>query len=149
MSNDSTGVSEVVTALDRSLGEVQMRATADEIVMAGRVRRRRRRMAGAAAGVAAITGLALAVNYSGVGTKPSTGVRTGTAEAAATARAVHMHTVGFTVDSQTDGTVRVTWEKQRYFEDRDGLQAALREAGMPVVIRVGEFCAGPGDDTTL
>src|SRR5262249_17354835 len=42
-----------------------------------------------------------------------------------------------------------TWQKQRYFKDRDALEAALRAAGMPVLMRVGEFCAGPNDDTTV
>jgi len=149
MSYDNTDVTDVVAALDRSLGEVDMRVTADDIVTAGRMRRRRRRMVGAAAGIAAITGLALAVNYSGAGTTPEAGTVARTASGAATARTVHIQTVGFTVNSQSDGTVRVTWEKSRYFEDHAALQAALSEAGFPVVMRVGEFCAGPGDDTTL
>jgi hypothetical protein len=59
---------------------------------------------------------------------------------------VHVHTAAFTVDSVADGSVRVTWDKQRYFTDHDGLQAALRQAGIPVLVKVGEFCAGPGED---
>jgi hypothetical protein len=53
------------------------------------------------------------------------------------------------VDRNLDGTVEVTWDKQRYFDNREGLQAALREAGFPVLIKVGEFCKGPNDDGTL
>lgn len=141
MSHDNTDVGDVVAALNRSVGEVNMSATVDEIVTAGRMRRRRHRMVGVAAGLAAITGLGFAVNYGGPVAAPTTG--------AATARAVHIHTVAFTVDSQSDGSVRLTWDKQRYFNDRAALQAALRHAGMPIIMRVGEFCSGPHDDTTL
>jgi hypothetical protein len=62
---------------------------------------------------------------------------------------VHVHTAAFTVDSAADGSVRVTWDKQRYFTDHEGLQAALRQAGIPVLVKVGEFCSGPGDDPSV
>jgi hypothetical protein len=65
------------------------------------------------------------------------------------AAGVHVHTAAFTVDSVADGSVRVTWDKQRYFEDHDGLEAALRQAGIPVLIKVGEFCMGPNDDPAV
>jgi hypothetical protein len=58
---------------------------------------------------------------------------------------VHVHTAAYSVDSATDGTVRVTWTKERYFSDHAGLEAALRQAGIPVLIKVGEFCRGPQD----
>lgn len=141
MSYDNTDVADVVAALNGSVGEVNMSATVDEIVTAGRMRRRRHRMVGVAAGVAAITGLGFAVNYGGPVAAPTT--------TAATARTVHIHTVAYTVDSQSDGTVRLTWDKRRYFNDREALQTALRHAGMPIIMRVGEFCSGPHDDTTL
>lgn len=141
MNHDNIDVVDVVTALHDSLGEVAMSARAEDIVSAGRTRRRRRRLVGVAAGAAAVTALGFAVSAGG--TAPPT------ATATDTAGGVHVHTVTFTVDSQPDGTIRVTWDKTRYFDDRDGLQAALRQAGMPVLIRVGEFCAGPQDDTTL
>jgi hypothetical protein len=147
MNYDDADVLDVVTALDGSLGEVNMSATVDQIVAAGRRRRRRRRAAGVVAGLVAITGIGLTVNHGGTGTAPLAG--SVPAAGSAPAGAVHVHTVSFTVDSQSDGTVQVTWDKQRYFDDHDGLQAALTKAGMPVTIRVGEFCAGPNDDTTL
>jgi len=78
---------------------------------------------------------------SGTGSAPS--IRPGNSSA------VHIKTVGFAVDTHTDGTVHVTWDKQRYFDDRAALQAALTKAGFPVTIRVGEFCAGPQDATDL
>ena len=141
MSHDSTDGVDVMEALNTSLGEVTMSVTADEIATAGRLRRRRRRIIGAAAGAAAVTSLALAVSFGG-----ATPARTGVT---ATGNAVHIHTAAFMVDSQADGTVHVTWDKQRYFSDHEALQAALRQAGFPVLMRVGEFCAGPQDDTTL
>ena len=118
-----------------------MQTPAEQIVAAGRARQRRR-FAGVAAGVlagaAAITGATFGF------TAPAGTGATGTA-----AGGVHIRTVAYSVDSQTDGTVRVTWDKQRYFEDHEGLQAALREAGFPVLIKVGEFCRGPQDAGTL
>jgi hypothetical protein len=53
------------------------------------------------------------------------------------------------VDSYTDGTLRVTWDKQRYFQDHQGLQRALHAAGFPVLIKEGVFCKGPRDDGYL
>jgi hypothetical protein len=142
MNHDNSGAVDVVDALRGSLGDVTMHATADDIVTAGRTRRRHHRVAGLAAGVAVAAGLGVAVAYGGAPAKPP-------ATAETTQAGVHIQTVAFTVDTRSDGTVHVTWDKQRYFEDRAGLEAALRKAGMPVVIRVGEFCAGPHDDTTL
>jgi hypothetical protein len=67
------------------------------------------------------------------------------AGAPAAAGPVHIRTVAYTVDSHADGTISVSWQKKRYFEDRQGLQQALRAAGFPVLIREGVFCKGPGD----
>jgi len=62
---------------------------------------------------------------------------------------VHIRTAGFTLDSYTDGTIRVTWDKSRYFQDRQELQQALRVAGLPVLIKEGVFCKGPQDNGYL
>lgn len=62
---------------------------------------------------------------------------------------VHIRTATFTVDSYTDGTIHVTWDKSRYFQDRQGLQQALRAAGLPVLIKEGVFCKGPQDNGYL
>jgi hypothetical protein len=131
---DDEDTTAVLDAMRGSLGPVAMRTPVEDIVAAGRRRRRGRRAAAATAGVAAAAGLAVAVTANG--TAPPTG-------------GVHVHTAAFTVDSTADGSVRVTWDKQRYFTDHDGLQAALRQAGIPVLVKVGEFCLGPGDDPTL
>lgn len=65
---------------------------------------------------------------------------------------VHIRTAAFTVDTGADGTVRLTWDKARYIQDSQdiaSLQRALREAGLPVLIKEGVFCAGPHDSGPL
>jgi hypothetical protein len=62
---------------------------------------------------------------------------------------VHIHTAAFTLDSYTNGTIHVTWDKRKYFQDPAGLQQALRAAGFPVLIKTGTFCQGPGDNGSL
>ena len=65
---------------------------------------------------------------------------------------VHIRTAAFSVDSYTDGTVHVTWDKSQYIrssQDIAGLQQALREAGFPVLIKEGVFCKGPHDNGYL
>jgi hypothetical protein len=139
--HDTSEVSAVLDALRDSLDDVTMHTPVEEIVAAGRARRRRRRLAGVAAGVAAAAGLALGVpTYGHPATAPP---------AAGSAGSVHIHTAAFTVDSQADGTVHATWDKEQYFKDPAGLQAALHKAGFPVLVKVGEFCKGPQDDGKL
>jgi hypothetical protein len=65
---------------------------------------------------------------------------------------VHIRTAAFSVDSYADGTVHVSWDKSRYIQDSadtTALQQALREAGLPVLIKTGVFCTGPGDSGAL
>ena len=143
MSEYDTDATGVLDALKDSFGGVTMGTPVEQIVAAGRARRRRRRLAGVAAGTA-VTGIAL-----GVATYANPSAVPPTAGDSIAADGVHIHTVGYTVDSKTDGTVQVTWDKQRYFQDSEGLQAALRKAGFPVLIKVGEFCKGPHDDGPL
>jgi hypothetical protein len=125
---------DVLHALKDSLNHIDMPVPAEQIVAAGRARQRRR-LAGVVAGAAALTGVTLSL------AAPTAGP--------ATSGGVHVRTVAYTVDSQSDGTVRVTWDKRRYFEDHEGLQRALRAAGFPVLIKVGEFCRGSQDAGTL
>jgi hypothetical protein len=130
--NEDESTTAVLDAVRGSLGPVAMSTPVTEIVAAGR--RRRRGRAAATAGVVAAAGLAVAV----------------TANAAPDpAGGVHVHTAAFTVDSAADGSVRIAWDKQRYFTDHEGLQAALRQAGIPVLVKVGEFCVGPRDDPSV
>jgi hypothetical protein len=119
--------------------------TARATVPQGPQRRPAVRVAGLAAGTAAAAaGLALGVPAlshppaappgAGLSTKPGS---------------VHIRTAAFIVNSYTDGTIHVTWDKKRYFEDPNGLQQALRKAGFPVLIKEGVFCKGPNDDGYL
>lgn len=124
-----------------ALDGVHLSTPVEEIVAEGRTRRRRRRVVGAAA-VALCAGLAVGVSAL---SHPSTAP-----PAVATSGAgVHIHTVAYTVDTQKDGTIHATFDKQRYFTDHAGLEAALRRAGFPVLIKTGVFCKGPDDDGKL
>jgi len=134
---------DVIDALNGSLGEVSMHATADEIVAAGRTRRRRRRLASLATGVAGVSALALAITYGHPSAAPDTSAGGGAVAG------VHIHEAAYSVDSQSDGTVLVRWDKSQYVTNRAGLEAALHQAGFRVTTRVGEFCTGPGDDPSL
>jgi hypothetical protein len=140
MTDHDNETTAVLDALKESLDHIDMHAPAEQIVAAGR-RRRRRRVAGTAAGVvagmAAVTGVTL-------GSIGSAGPATTDA-----ASGVHIRTVAYTLDSQSDGTVHVTWDKQRYFKDHNGLEAALRRAGFPALIKEGQFCRGPQDTAAL
>jgi hypothetical protein len=139
--HDHTEDSHTVAVLDavrNCMDDVVMHTPADRIVSAGRARVRRR-LFGVTTGVTAIGVLALGVPALSGGAGAGSG---GAAE-------VHVRTVAYSVDSNADGTVRVTWSKQRYFEDHAGLQRALRQAGFPVLIKEGEFCTGPQDETAL
>jgi hypothetical protein len=98
----------------------------------------------AATGVVAVTGLALGVPALShpATAPPEAGAGTG-------AGAVHIRTAAFSVDSATDGTIQVTWDKDRYIQDHAGLEQALRQAGFPVLIKEGVFCKGPQDTGEL
>lgn len=127
--------------LKESLDGVTMRTPVEHIVAAGRARRRHRRLAGAATALVAAAGVTvgLAIDAHPPGAPPE----------ASPNGAWQVQTVAYTVTKNADGTVGVTWDKQRYIDDREGLQAALRDAGFPVLIKVGQFCKGPHDDGTL
>jgi hypothetical protein len=144
MSNYDTETPEVLDALKESLDGVKMGTPVEQIIATGRARQHRRRLAGAATAVVAAAGVTV-----GVVTFPNPSAAPPAASDSITDSALHIQTVGYTVDRSANGTVEVTWDKQRYFEDREGLAAALREAGFPVLIKVGEFCKGPNDDGTL
>lgn len=132
---------ELLDTLRGSLDDVRSSVTVEEIVAVGRARKRRRRVVGVVT-TALCAGLAVGVSTL---TSPSS-----SPPAEATSGAgVHIHTVAYTVDTQKDGTVHATFDKQRYFTDHAGLEAALRRAGFPVLIKTGVFCKGPGDDGKL
>jgi hypothetical protein len=129
--NDHDHSTLVLDAVEDGLDGVTMPTSAREIVAAGRARRRNRR-ALEATGVVAVAAIIAGVSMhgGGVGGNSTDGV--------------HIRTIAYSVDSQPDGTVKATWSKQRYFDDHDGLEKALRDAGFPVVMKSGEFCKAPG-----
>lgn len=136
MNEHDTGV---LDTLRDSMNGVTMSTPVEQIVSTGRTRRQHRRLAAVAAGTVAVTGLAL-----GVATlaNPS-------AAPPSASNDVHIRTVAYSVDKMADGTIQVTWTKRRMQEDPAGLEAALRQGGFPVLIKVGEFCVGPNDDPAL
>lgn len=135
---------DVLNELKTSLDDVTMDTPVEQIEAGGRAIRRRRRLVGVTAGVAVTAGLALGIPlYTGPTTAPPV------ASSGNAATGVHIRTAAYTVDTTHDGTVRATWDKARYFESHSGLEAALRKAGFPVLIKEGEFCTGPHDDGTL
>ena len=65
---------------------------------------------------------------------------------------VHIRTAAFSVDTYADGTVHLTWDKRQYIQfsrNIAGLQQALRQAGLPVLVKEGVFCKGPHDSGYL
>jgi hypothetical protein len=142
MSNHDTDAT--LSALKDSLDGVTMHTPVERIVTEGRARRRRRRAVVSATGVVAATGLALGVPALSHPSTAPPGARLSTGTGS-----VHIHTAAFALDSQTDGTLRVTWDKGRYFQDHAGLERALRAAGFPVLVKEGVFCKGPQDDGYL
>ncbi|GAA1352744.1 hypothetical protein [Streptomyces beijiangensis] len=132
---------QLLDTLRDSLDDVHLHTPVEEIVAKGRARRRLRRVTGVAA-VALSAGLAVGVStLANPSTAPPSYATSG--------EGVHVHTVAYTVDTQRDGTVHATFDKQRYFTDHAGLEAALRRAGFPVLIKTGVFCKGPNDDGKL
>jgi hypothetical protein len=102
-----------------------------------------------AAGTAVVAAAGLALGGLSLGHRqaapPQAGLRTGVGP-------VHIRTAAFSVDTYTDGTVHVTWDKREYIQgsrDIAGLQQALREAGFPLLIKEGVFCKGPRDSGYL
>jgi hypothetical protein len=93
----------------------------------------------AAAAAAAALGTSALIHPTAAPASAGSGAKSGS---------VHIRTAAFTVDSYSDGTIHVTWNKNQY-QDSAGLQQALRAAGFPVLIREGVFCMGPHDNGYL
>ncbi|MGW2519407.1 hypothetical protein ACWC09_20795 [Streptomyces sp. NPDC001617] len=137
---------DVLDALRASLADVTLDTPLETIVADGRARRRGRRIALTAGATAVAAGLALGVPSYG---HPSTAPPTSSGALATGAGTVHIRTAAYTIDSLKSGALRVSWDKQAYFDDHAGLEKALHEAGFPVQMKVGEFCKGPNDDGKL
>ncbi len=130
-------LSDVRSVLQEAFGQVHLEVSAEEIEARGRTRRARRRVVTTAGACAAVAALTLAVQGTGGGSAPPSQAGNSTG-----AGAVHVRTAAYTVDTKTDGTIHVTWDKERYFADHAGLERALNQARFPVLIKVGEFCRG-------
>jgi hypothetical protein len=132
----------VVTARAARPGGARRRAAA-----------RLRRPVIAAGALAVGTVIAVAVGFASGGPSRSPGPGgPAQAEPSAGSSPVHIRTAAFTVDTDTDGTIHVSWDKSRYIQYRQdiaSLQQALRRAGFPVLIKEGVFCQGPHDNGYL
>ena len=112
-----------------------------------------RRQAVRASVLAVGIGVAVAAGFAFGG--PSPGHRQATpprVAPSAGAAPVHIRTAAFSVDTYSDGTIHVTWDKSQYIQYGQhiaALQQALREAGFPVLIKEGVFCRGPNDSGYL
>jgi hypothetical protein len=141
--HDTKDTAAVLDALRNSLGAVTMSTPVERIEAAGRRRRNRRRLVGTAS-VAAAAAIAVATPLlTSPSTAPSEAGNSGGPGS------VHVRNAAYSIDTKTDGTIHVTWDKAAYFTDHTGLEKALRDAGFPVLIREGRFCKGPDDDGTL
>jgi hypothetical protein len=102
-----------------------------------------------AAGIAVAAAAGVAVGGPSLGHRQTAPPQ---AELGTGAGPVHIRTAAFSVDTSTDGTVHLTWDKSQYIQDSQniaGLQQALREAGIPVLVKEGVFCKGPHDNGYL
>lgn len=143
MNHHDTEAAVVLANVRDAFDGVTMPTPLSDIVTLGRTRRRRRRLARAGAVTSVVV---LAVAGVGLAARPAPGQ--GMADGAGRS-GVHVQTVAYTLDTQANGTIKLTWTKKAYIHDPSGLQVALRRAGFPVLIKVGQFCKGPRDDGHL
>ena len=129
----------VLDVLRSSMDGVTMHTPVGDIVRAGRSRRRRRGLISSATGAATVAAVP-ALSHSAAPSTSALGTGAGS---------VHMHTVAFALDSRADGTIQVTWDEQKYFQDHAGLEKVLQQAGFPILVKEGSFCLGAQDDATL
>lgn len=135
----------VLIAVHDAFDAITMPTPLGTLLAKADARRRRRRRTATFTAAAAVAGVAIGVVNPGYGSTHDAAPIT----PAVAAQPVHIVTAAYTVDTQSNGTVTVTWTKQGYFQDPAGLQAALQKAGFPVLVKVGEFCKGPSDDGYL
>jgi hypothetical protein len=125
----------MMTTVKDALSGVEMDTPVDEIMAAGRSRRRRRMSGLAVAGIA-VAGLATGV--------PAIGNH-GSAPVSPPGRSGTVQLAAFTVVSNPNGTATLTLLKGATLNP-DSLSRALAGAGVPALVRVGSFCdqhAGP------
>lgn len=145
MTDNNPESASVLTAVHDAFDSITMPTPLGALVAKADARRRRRRRTVTFTAAAAVAALAIGVVNLGHGSTHDAVQIT----PVVAAQPVHIVTAAYTVDTQPNGTVTVTWTKQGYFQDSAGLQAALQKAGFPVLVKVGEFCKGPADDGYL
>jgi hypothetical protein len=121
-------MNDVFDTMRESMEGVHMHTPVEQIVAAGRARRRRK-VTAIAVGAAVAGGLSLVV-------------ATGGQQVNAPPAGVHVQLAAFSVDSNADGTVTVKLTKEQTL-DPATLQNALAQAGIPADIRINEFCNSP------
>ncbi|WP_248964239.1 hypothetical protein [Sphaerisporangium perillae] len=126
---------DVLGTVRDAMAEVHMHTPVQQLVAAGRSRRRRR-IAGTTAGAALATGLALtlAIDSPQVNAPP-----------VAAGNEVHVHLAAFSVDTNPDGTVTVKMTKQESL-DPEIMQRTLAQAGIPAQITINKWCQ-PTDES--
>jgi hypothetical protein len=132
----------VVTARAALPGGARRRAAAG---------RRRRVVTAGVLAVGTVVAAAVGIAFGGPSLSHGPGAPA-QAEPGGAAGPVHIRTAAFSVNTYTDGTIHVSWDKSRYIQYRQdiaSLQQALRKAGFPVLIREGVFCQGPHDNGYL
>ena len=145
MNDLSSGSTAVLDAVREGLDGVVMTAPVATVIATGRSRRRRRQAR--TAGLTATAALLVGVPVAALSSSPSAG--RGAPNGTGTGVLSNVEPAAYVVRAQANGDVTVTWTKQGYFSDPAGLQNALRNAGFPVLVKVGEFCRGPQDDAAL
>jgi hypothetical protein len=138
-------MNDVLDDVKGSMAGVHMRTPVEEIVAAGRSRRRRRRVCGTVAGAVVVAGATM------VALQPGTPAETAPPVTADTGP-VHLHLAAFSVDTNPDGTVTMLTKAQSL--DPATLRRALAQAGVPAIIKIGEFCRStqsppPGLDSVV
>ena len=145
MTDTETSDTATLEALREAFAGTTMTRPVQTIVAAGQRRQRRARVRTTALAAT----LALAVGVPVLSVELSSPPSPATGNIGPNVTSLGLQPAAFVVRAQPDGTVTVTWTKQGYFADPNGLQAALRNAGFPVLVKVGEFCRGPNDDGQL
>jgi hypothetical protein len=128
-------MNDVLDDLKGSTAGVHMRTPVQEIVAAGRSRRRRRRGFGTVAGAVVVAGAVMVALQPGTTTEIAPPVAVG-------AGSVHLHLAAFSVDTNPDGTVTLLTKAQLKAQLLDPviLRRTLAQAGIPAYITIGKYC---------
>jgi hypothetical protein len=131
---------DILDRVKQSLPEVHMTTPLEEVVDQGRTRRRRRRSRLAGGGLVAAVALAISLGaFEATRTTPSPG-RASVLKLGHSA--VHIQLAGYSINSNTDGTVTIRFTDEQSMNPTY-MQQVLAKAGVPALIRIGSFCHTP------